>query len=228
MKLLMENFNSYMIEESVKSFEELYENQNKELVQKMAALGKQLNQARYKPQEFIKQFISKTEKEMNTMQQKLSGGKGEDKQQAQPDKYSSSKEAAAAALSDPEGALAKINKDLKADQQALKKLDKMGDQAIKQAEPSEVDRIRKADGEFQTIYDQSSLMSKHIFAQFKKAAKAKNMQLMNAAQSDFIGFNKYTDNVIASVNQAFKNNEWDKISKISSDFKSMVQRLISN
>ena len=37
MKLLMENFNSYMIEESVKSFEELYENENKELVQKMAA-----------------------------------------------------------------------------------------------------------------------------------------------------------------------------------------------
>ena len=124
--------------------------------------------------------------------------------------------------------MAKINKDLKADQQALKKLDKMGDQAIKQAEPSEVDRIRKADGEFQVIYDQSSLMSKHIFAQFKKAAKAKNMQLMNAAQSDFIGFNKYTDNVIASVNQAFKNSEWDKISKISSDFKSMVQRLISD
>ena len=223
----MENFNSYMIEESVKSFEELYENENKELAQKMAALGKQLMLAKNKPQQFVKQFINKTEKEMNTMQQKLSGGKGEDKQ-AQPDKYSSSKEAAAAALSDPEGALAKINKDLKADQQALKKLDKMGDQAIKQAEPSEVDRIRKADGEFQVIYDQSSLMSKHIFAQFKKAAKAKNMQLMNAAQSDFIGFNKYTDNVIASVNQAFKNNEWDKISKISSDFKSMVQRLISD
>ena len=83
MKLLMENFNSYMIEESVKSFEELYENENKELVQKMAALGKQLMLAKNKPQQFVKQFISKTEKEMNTMQQKLSGGNGEDKQQEQ-------------------------------------------------------------------------------------------------------------------------------------------------
>ena len=228
MKLLMENFNSYMIEESVKSFEELYENENKELVQKMAALGKQLMLAKNKPQQFVKQFINKTEKEMNTMQQKLSGGKGEDKQQAQPDKYSSSKEAAAAALSDPKGALAKINKDLNADQQALKKLDKMGDQAVKQAEPNEADRIRKAGDELNSIFDQAKIMRKHIFDQFKKAAAAKNMQLMNAAQSDFIGFAKYTDNVIASVNQAFNKNEWDKISKISSDFKSMVQRLISN
>ena len=227
MKLLMESFNSYIIEESVKSFEELYENQNKELAQKMAALGKQLLMAKKNPQEFIKQFVDKTEKEMNTMQQKLSGAKDGDKQQAQPEKYSSSKEAAAAALSDPKGALEKINKDIMADQQAIKQLDKAGDQAIKQAEPNELDIIKKADAEVNSVFDQSRIMSKHIFDQFKQAAKTKNLELMNAAQNDFIGFGKYTDNVIEKIKQAFNSKEWNKISKLSSDFKSMVQDMIS-
>lgn len=227
MKLIMENFNSYVIEEFEKSFEKLYENQNKELAQKMAALGKQLMMAKKKPQKFIKQFVDKTEKEMNSMQQKLSGGKGEDKQQAQPEKYSSSKEAAAAALSDPQGALAKINKDLKADQQAIQQLDKAGDQAIQQAKPDEMEKIKKADAEINVIFNQSQIMSRHIFAQFKKAVKEKNMQLMNAAQNDFIGFNKYADAVIANAQKAFKGGKWDEMSKMSNEFKSMVQKMVS-
>ena len=104
----------------------------------------------------------------------------------------------------------------------------MGDHAIKQTEPNELDIIKKADAEVNVVFDQTRIMSKHIFDQFKKAATAKNIQLMNAAQSDFIGFGKYTDNVLAKVKQAFNNKKWDEVSKISSDFKSMVQRMISD
>ena len=236
MKLLMENFNSYVIEEMEKSFEELYENQNKKLnenAKQVAKYMKQLNMIAKKPEQFLKKSKASVEKKIKKAQIAMGADPDQLKkgnaspEQPKTGNYANSKEAAAAAMSDPQGALAKINKDLKADQQAIKQLDKAGDQAIKQAEPNEMEKIKKADAEVNVIFDQSQIMSRHIFDQFKKAVKEKNMQLMNAAQSDFIGFGKYSDNAIADATKAFKSKNWDELSNMSNQFKTMVQKMVS-
>jgi len=208
----------------------------------MAELGKQLMMAKHKPDKFLKQFIDQTTKKMKGMQKEISPNKASKEEQPQKgdkgDKYATSKDAALNALNDPEASLAKINKDIKAKQVALKQLDQIGDKledkadSVPSLKPAK-QKIQQADDAIKSIFDNTKKLSDHIFKQFKQAAKNKNLKLMQAAQGDFIGFNKYSSNVIKQANAAFskgaKNpSEFDKILKLANDFKAMAGKMMAD